>query len=78
MLTLTLYMDHGETVEYNFFPNGKEEYGTISVDKNTGDIDVIKNAKGDDYAIYLGHAVSQVSKFQKSGEYLQETTVAWY
>ncbi len=78
MLTLVLYIDHGDTIEYNFFPEGKEGYGTIAINKSTGDIDVIKRADGDKYDRYLFHAVSQVSKFQKSGEYLQETTVAWY
>lgn len=78
MLTLVLYIDHGDTIEYNFFPEGKEEYGTIAINKSTGDIDVIKRADGDKFERYLAHAVSQVSKFQKSGEYLQKTTVAWY
>lgn len=78
MLTLVLYIDRGDIIEYNFFPEGKEEYGTISVNKTTGDIEVIKKANGDYYAIYLRHAVSQVSKYQKSGVYKKKTTVAWY
>lgn len=78
MLILVLYMDHGDTVEYNFFPEGKEAYGTISINKSTGDIDVIKRADGDERERYLAHAIWRVMKYQKIGEYPQEATVAWY
>lgn len=78
MLELVLNSDNGEIVEYNFFPEGKKEYGTITVNKKTGVVDITKRADGDDYDVYLRHAVSKVLNYQKSGSYQQKEMVAWY
>lgn len=70
-------MESGEKVVYNYFPEGKDSGGMLSIDKESGDIEINKIADNDSHSIYLHHAVGRVSEYQKEKKYLETDTVAW-
>ena len=78
MLRLELVDNTNDKVIYNYFPEGKEEYGIVSVNKNTGDLNVEKIAVNDEYKRYLFHAMSRIRKFFSENRFSEKETVAWY
>jgi len=63
---------------YHYFPEAKTDYGILSINTATGEIQIIKVSESDMHRRYLGHAVSKLEKFYKTNSYLEESTVAWY
>lgn len=63
---------------YHYFPESKTDYGILSINTATGEIQIIKDAENDIHRRYLGHAISELRKFHKTGVYCKESTVAWY
>lgn len=78
MLLLELTGNMQEEAIYNYFPEGKEEYGTISINKNTGELDVKKVSVNDEHKRYLFHAISRIEKYFKENNFRGNDTVAWY
>lgn len=78
MLILKLVSDSSGKAVFNYFPENKKDYGTLEIDKNTGDINTIKVSESDEFHTYLHKAVSEMTKYFNSGEYKDEITVAWY
>lgn len=63
---------------YNYFPEGKEEYGTISINKRTGELEVEKISANDEYKRYLFHARSRIEDFFAENNFMEKDVVAWY
>lgn len=78
MLELILNSDDNDFVEYSFYPEKRTEFGVVKVNKNTGNVDIKKRADGDECDIYLRHAIASLLKYQKSNEYPERDTIAWY
>lgn len=78
MLRLELVDNTNDKVVYNYFPEGKEEYGIVSVNKNTGNLNVEKIAVNDEYKRYLFHAMSRIRKSFSENRFSEKETVAWY
>lgn len=78
MLLLKLVQETNSVVVYNYFPEQKDDYGTVTLDKCTGEISDVKVSRNDLYERYMHHAVSKVVEFFKNGTYKQEEVVAWY
>ena len=78
MLTLRVKSESEEKIVYDFFPENTGERGTIELNKNDGEISVIKVADGDEYSRYLHHAVSKAREFFEKGHYEDNISVAWY
>lgn len=78
MLRLELVDNTKEEAVYHYFPEGKEKYGMISVNKNTGELSVEKIAVNDEYKKYLFHAISRIRKFFSENRFLEKDVVAWY
>ena len=78
MLTLELVEECDEKMVYHYYPEGKAEFGTVSINKDTGEILVLKTAKGDEFGFYKFHVLSTLQKYYESGEYKQKDMVAWY
>lgn len=78
MLKLKRVNNTAENATYNYYPESREDYGTLFVNKKNGEVEIIKIAKDDEFRCYLGHAVSRIDKYFSSGGYLEEDIVAWY
>lgn len=78
MLVLKLVNNTDKKATYNYYPEGKEEFGVLSVNKVNGDINVDEVSNGDEFRRYIGHAVPKLKTFFKSGVYETEAMIAWY
>ena len=78
MLLLKLIKETDSMVVYNYYPEQKEEFGTVMLDKKTGEITDAKISSNDLHKRYMHHAVSKICQFFENGEYKQEDIVAWY
>lgn len=78
MLILKLKNESVGKVVFDYFPENKEQYGTLEIDKSTGDIEIIKISENDEFRTYLHKAVSQITKYFENGKYQSESIVAWY
>lgn len=78
MLVLKLIKETEFDYEYNYYPEDRADYGTLVINKKTGECTVKSVAKNEIYNIYLYHAISNLKKFFKNSNFLNETVVAWY
>lgn len=77
MLRLKLIRDDEQEVIYNYYPENKNEFGTISVNKNTGEVKIISEVEKDKFCIYRNHALSKIRECQRKGAFIRESIVAW-
>jgi len=77
MLQLKLAKETKTEVVYNYFPEKEKEYGTIMIQKETGEIISADTAINDPYKRYLHHAISKLDEYFNKGKYLSEDVVVW-
>lgn len=78
MVKLLLIQITEETVQYQYFPEGKEHYGVLSLNRANGDINILKEAENDKFNTYIHHAMTTLEKFYKNSVFPENYTVAWY
>lgn len=78
MLLLKLVEETSSKVVYNYFPEQKDKFGTVIIDKVTGEIADVQISSNDSNERYMHHAVSKIVEFFKNGIYKHEDVVAWY
>ena len=78
MLQLVLINETSREVIYNYLPEQGEVYGTITLNKVTGDVISVKKASNDRFGTYFGHALSRIKKYVTNSCYLERDVVAWY
>lgn len=78
MLKYKLIKDSGDYVSYNYFPEGRTDGGTVTINKKTGAISNVVLAKTDKFRRYCNHMVSELLEFFKKGEYKSDGIIAWY
>ncbi|MGF0064266.1 hypothetical protein ACQRCQ_03195 [Lachnospiraceae bacterium SGI.085] len=78
MLTLKLKDENENSMVFNYYPENKKLFGTLNLDKKTGDIQIISVSENDSHHRYLQHAVSKIDEYFSSGKYENTATVAWY
>ena len=77
MLRLELVFNSKNEAVYDYFPEGKQESGTVSINKDTGEFAVKKIAVNDNHKRYLSHAISRIEKYFKEKNFREKDTVAW-
>ena len=77
MLQLKLVENTNSKVVYNYYPEGKESYGYVSLDKSSGDVLEVGIAENDVHDRYMHHAVSKVASFIENNNYPETEIVAW-
>lgn len=80
MLKYRLSRENDNERIYFYYPEGKEDYGIIAINKKTGEIRINSLAK-EDRGIQIFYAyklVRQLEKFYRTGEYRESGIVAWY
>lgn len=78
MLLLKLVEETSSRVVYNYFPEKKEECGTVTFDKLKGEVIDVVISKNDSHNRYMHHAVSKICEFFDNNVYEKEYVVAWY
>lgn len=78
MLQLKLVENTSTKVVYNYFPEKKDMYGTVSLDKLNCEALNVSIAENDMHDIYMHHAVSKVTEFVENNNFPEEEIVAWY
>lgn len=69
--------DNGKIV-FNYYPEGKEKYGSISINEETGEINILNMADNDEFGTYKIHAVKKMKEYFQNKNFLAEDIVAWY
>ena len=77
MLRLKLIENTNSKVVYRYFPEDKENYGTVYLDKSNGDVLDVDIAENDVFDRYMHHAVSKVTQYIERNEFPEEEIVAW-
>lgn len=77
MLVMELVRENDDKVIYNYYPEGREAFGTIAIDKENGDVSVVKRSDEKELSSYCGHALRTLQKYRNIGEYKLKDTVAW-
>ena len=78
MVKLLLIQTTDETVQYQYFPEGKDFYGILSLNRTAGDINILKQAANDNFNVYLHHAIRSLERYYKTGIFPERDTIAWY
>lgn len=78
MLKYKLIEESENYVKYLYFPDGREEYGSVTVNKRTGDVLEMVIAKVDQFKRYCFHLIDEIEDFIESGNFKNEGIVAWY
>ncbi len=77
MLRLELVSNMQGKVVYKYFPEQKDEYGTVSISTATGETEVEKISPNDVHRRYLLHAVSRIEKYLAEKKFPERDVVAW-
>ena len=80
MLKYKLSREDDDDCIYFYYPEGKEDYGIITINKKTGKITVNSLAKEDQgiRIFYAYKLVRRLEEFYRTGEYRDSGMVAWY
>ncbi len=78
MVKYELYAENDNIITYHYFPEGHEDYGTITMDKKTADLVEVELAKSDKFKQYFYHMINEIEEFIEKGKYLKAGYVAWY
>lgn len=78
MVKYKLIEENENTVSYNYFPQGHEDFGTITMHKKTAEIVTAEVAKTDKFKQYFYHMIEEIEKFIEKNNFLKDGYVAWY
>lgn len=78
MLLLKLNKINDEVVIYDYYPENKEDYGTIELDLNSKEARLIKQADKHKQSMYLMHAYQGLLRMQDENDFSETRVVAWY
>ncbi len=65
-------------IVFNYYPEGKDSFGSISVDENSGELNVLRIAENDEFENYKVHAITRIREYFENRNFLQEDVVSWY
>lgn len=78
MLKLKLINQYDGKIVFNYYPNGKSDFGTVSINESTGEIVVLTVAKNDEFGRYKIHAIKRIKEYFNNKNFMIEDIVAWY
>lgn len=78
MLTLKMTSQEAGAIVFNYYPEGRSEYGTIRVNKDTGELSILHTASNDEFGTYKVHAIKRIKTYIQNKSFELEDTVAWY
>lgn len=78
MLSYEMIINDAEKIVYKYYPEGKETFGTVFINKKTKEYTVDKLASNDEAKTYLMHMFSQIRKFITENHFKEKGMIAWY
>ena len=78
MLKLKLIERKNGKIVFNYYPEGKEECGSLSINEETGEINVMNMPESDEFGTYKIHAIKRIKEYFKNKNFQVEDIVAWY
>lgn len=78
MLKYKLFEENDDIISYRYFPNGREDFGTITMNKKTAELINVEVAKNDKFKQFYFHMIREIERFRKADDYLKDGYVAWY
>ena len=68
-----------EKAVYRYYPEGKEKWGIVSINRKTGNVFHDKHYDENDHTeMYHGMAWSRLRKYQAADNYPKKAQIAWY
>lgn len=78
MLILKLLSQDSGKIVFNYYPEGKEDFGTLSLNEHTGEISVISVPECDEFGRYRIHAIKRIKEYFQNKHFELEDIVVWY
>ncbi|MDD6202469.1 MAG: hypothetical protein PUB13_05950 [Lachnospiraceae bacterium] len=78
MLKLKLMNKCDGKIVFNYYPEGKSDFGTVSINEKTGEIDIMNVAQNDEFGRYKIHAINRIKEYFENKKFVTEDIVAWY
>ena len=78
MVKLFLKENNGKRVIYDYYPEGKEPFGTIAIDISSGECTMVKKSEDDPFGDYYHHACRRMREYRAEGEFRERGMAAWY
>lgn len=78
MVTYKISEENSENITYNYFPNGKDDKGFLTINKKDGSIINYSIAKTDEFKRYFFHFRDKIKEFILKQNFPNEGFVAWY
>lgn len=80
MLTYKIHFENEYKIVYEYHPEDRDEYGLISIDKNSKEIKIEKRAYDDEVhdAFFSNMMFSKIRKFIEKNDYNESGMIAWY
>ena len=79
MVDVILIENTSDKVSYRYLVEGKEDdFGIIFYNKKTAEFDTEKEAPGDKFGSYEGHAFNLLEEFVSKSEFPDKDTEIWY
>ena len=66
-----------DKVSYRYYPEGKEEYGIVTLMRKTDEV-IHDKVYPDVSGMYKWQAVYRMRKYNETGEFPKKAMVAWY
>lgn len=78
MLRYILTHNSEEEVSYQYYPEGNEEFGIITLSKKNNECEITLLAPTDTHKKYAFHMMRKMEKFAEEGTFQENGIVAWY
>lgn len=78
MVLFKLLQETENTAIYEYDPENEKEVGRVSINKQTGEPDIILLSKNDRHKIYACKVIKRLIEFQNNNNYEKKGIVAWY
>ena len=66
-----------DKVSYRYYPEGKEEYGIVTLMRKTDEV-IHDKVYPDISGMYKWQAVNRIREYNETGEFPKKAMVAWY
>lgn len=78
MLSYKLHRVQGDFYYYHYYPNGDGTNGEITINKETGEIAIVKSSLDDFGNRFAFKMIKQLEYFFDTKEYKEFGTIIWY
>lgn len=78
MLKFVLEQETEKAVVYRYYPEGNEDSGVISYDKEQKDFNIIALSSQDRHMRYAYKMLARIRNYADNGFFEQAGTIAWY